>query len=179
MITNLKVGDAVVSTLQEDGSPSFAEVVSIYPPKSKLEAGDPLVRQQLINQSAFYDKYAEMFDRESAHEQLAALDEQFQQEKEAEIAQKEAEKQAEKQAELERKEAEKQEALAQKEAEKQAKLEEKEREREQKELERQARQAATKRGDSAMDRFTKNVMSSVGREVGRVITRGVMGLFKK
>ena len=175
VITNLKVGDAVVSTLQEDGSPSFAEVVSIYPPKSKLEAGDPLVRQQLINQSAFYDKYAEMFDRESAHEQLAALDEQFQQEKEAEIAQKEAEKQAE----LERKEAEKQEALAQKEAEKQAKLEEKEREREQKELERQARQAATKRGDSAMDRFTKNIMSSVGREVGRVITRGVMGLFKK
>ena len=175
VITNLKVGDAVVSTLQEDGSPSFAEVVSIYPPKSKLEAGDPLVRQQLINQSAFYDKYAEMFDRESAHEQLAALDEQFKQEKEAELAQKEAEKQAE----LDRKEAEKQEALAQKEAERQAKLEEKEREREQKELERQARQAATKRGDSAMDRFTKNVMSSVGREVGRVITRGVMGLFKK
>ena len=175
VITNLKVGDAVVSTLQEDGSPSFAEVVSIYPPKSKLEAGDPLVRQQLINQSAFYDKYAEMFDRESAHEQLLALEEQFKQEQEAEVAQKEAEKQAE----LERKEAEKQEALAQKEAERQAKLEEKEREREQKELERQARQAATKRGDSAMDRFTKNIMSSVGREVGRVITRGVMGLFKK
>ena len=175
VITNLKVGDAVVSTLQEDGSPSFAEVVSIYPPKSKLEAGDPLVRQQLINQSAFYDKYAEMFDRESAHEQLLALEEQFKQEQEAAVAQKEAEKQAE----LERKEAEKQEALAQKEAERQAKLEEKEREREQKELERQARQAATKRGDSAMDRFTKNVMSSVGREVGRVITRGVMGLFKK
>lgn len=175
VITNLKVGDAVVSTLQEDGSPSFAEVVSIYPPKSKLEAGDPLVRQQLINQSAFYDKYAEMFDRESAHEQLSALEEQFKQEQDAAAAQKEAEKQAE----LERKEAEKQEALAQKEAERQAKLEEKEREREQKELERQARQAATKRGDSAMDRFTKNVMSSVGREVGRVITRGVMGLFKK
>ena len=175
VITNLKVGDAVVSTLQEDGSPSFAEVVSVYPPKSKLDAGDPLVRQQLINQSAFYDKYAEMFDRESAHEQLLALEEQFKQEQEAEVAQKEAEKQAE----LERKEAEKQEALAQKEAERQAKLEEKEREREQKELERQARQAATKRGDSAMDRFTKNIMSSVGREVGRVITRGVMGLFKK
>ena len=175
VITNLKVGDAVVSTLQEDGSPSFAEVVSVYPPKSKLDAGDPLVRQQLINQSAFYDKYAEMFDRESAHEQLLALEEQFKQEQEAAVAQKEAEKQAE----LERKEAEKQEALAQKEAEKQAKLEEKEREREQKELERQARQAATKRGDSAMDRFTKNIMSSVGREVGRVITRGVMGLFKK
>lgn len=175
VITNLKVGDAVVSTLQEDGSPSFAEVVSIYPPKSKLEAGDPLVRQQLINQSAFYDKYAEMFDRESAHEQLLALEEQFKQEEEAAVAQKEAEKQAE----LERKEAEKQEALAQNEAERQAKLEEKEREREQKELERQARQAATKRGDSAMDRFTKNIMSSVGREVGRVITRGVMGLFKK
>lgn len=157
VITNLKVGDAVVSTLQEDGSPSFAEVVSIYPPKSKLDAVDPLVRQQLLNQSSFYDKYTEMIDRESAHEQLAALEEQYQQEQEAE----------------------KQEVIAQKEAEKQAKLEEKEREREQKELERQARQSATKRGDSAMDRFTKNIMSSIGREVGRAITRGVMGLFKK
>ncbi|WP_298648048.1 helicase HerA-like domain-containing protein [uncultured Granulicatella sp.] len=153
VITNLKVGDAVVSTLQEDGSPSFAEVVSIYPPKSKLDAVDAFVRQQLVNQSPFYDKYAEMFDRESAHEQLLALEQQFQQEQE--------------------------EVLAQREAEKQAKLEEKERERQERELERQARQAATKKGDSAMDRFTKNIMSSVGREVGRVITRGVMGLFKK
>lgn len=164
VITNLKVGDAVVSTLQEEGSPSFAEVVSIYPPKSKLDAVDAFVRQQLVNQSPFYDKYAEMFDRESAHEQLLALEQQFQQEQEEILAQKEAEKQ---------------EALAQKEAEKQAKLEEKERERQERELERQARQAATKKGDSAMDRFTKNIMSSVGREVGRVITRGVMGLFKK
>ena len=175
VITNLKVGEAVVSTLQEDGSPSFAEVVSIYPPKSKLDAVDAFVRQQLVNQSPFYDKYAEMFDRESAHEQLLALEQQFQQEQEEVLAQREAEKQAE----AERKEAEKQEALAQKEAEKQAKLEEKERERQERELERQARQAATKKGDSAMDRFTKNIMSSVGREVGRVITRGVMGLFKK
>ena len=175
VITNLKVGDAVVSTLQEDGSPSFAEVVSIYPPKSKLDAVDAFVRQQLVNQSPFYDKYAEMFDRESAHEQLLALEQQCQQEQEEALAQREAEKQAE----AERKEAEKQEALAQKEAEKQAKLEEKERERQERELERQARQAATKKGDSAMDRFTKNIMSSVGREVGRVITRGVMGLFKK
>lgn len=125
VITNLKVGDAVVSTLQEDGSPSFAEVVSIYPPKSKLDAVDAFVRQQLVNQSPFYDKYAEMFDRESAHEQLLALEQQFQQEQEEALAQREAEKQAE----AERKEAEKQEALAQKEAEKQAKLEEKERDR--------------------------------------------------
>ena len=164
VITNLKVGDAVVSTLQEDGSPSFAEVVSIYPPKSKLDAVDAFVRQQLVNQSPFYDKYAEMFDRESAHEQLLALEQQFQQEQEEALAQREAEKQAEEE---------------RKEAEKQAKLEEKERERQERELERQARQAATKKGDSAMDRFTKNIMSSVGREVGRVITRGVMGLFKK
>ncbi|MDO4873055.1 MAG: DUF853 family protein, partial [Carnobacterium sp.] len=108
VITNLKVGDAVVSTLQEDGSPSFAEVVSIYPPKSKLDAVDAFDRQQLVNQSPFYDKYAEMFDRESAHEQLLALEQQFQQEQEEVLAQREAEKQ---------------EALAHKEAEKQAKLE--------------------------------------------------------
>nr|WP_228477784.1 DUF853 domain-containing protein [Streptococcus suis] len=29
-----------------------------------------------------------------------------------------------------------------------------------------------------MDRFTKNLMSQVGREVGRVVTRGIMGMLK-
>ena len=31
--------------------------------------------------------------------------------------------------------------------------------------------------DSPMDRFTKNMMSAVGREMGRAITRGITGMF--
>lgn len=36
-------------------------------------------------------------------------------------------------------------------------------------------QAVSRRTDSGIDRFTKNVMSSIGREVGRQIIRGIFG----
>ena len=51
------------------------------------------------------------------------------------------------------------------------------------EKERQKEQVEAKRSnssrDSTMDRFTKNLMSQVGREVGRVISRGILGILKK
>ncbi len=42
-----------------------------------------------------------------------------------------------------------------------------------------ASQPASRKTDSMMDRFTKNLMSQVGREVGRVVTRGIMGMLKE
>lgn len=152
VITALQVGQAIVSYQQEDGSPSYAEVVKIYPPKSSLQAIDTLNRQQFINQSLLYNKYAEAIDRQSAHEQLARLEQDMQKSLAEKIVQEEQAKASEK---------------AQKETERQAAQ--------------QARQnqRATSRTDTTMDKFTKNLMSSVGREVGKVITRGIMGLFKK
>jgi hypothetical protein len=47
----------------------------------------------------------------------------------------------------------------------------------QKELTQQKRTSSSR--DSTMDRFTKNLMSQVGREVGRVISRGILGILKK
>ena len=37
----------------------------------------------------------------------------------------------------------------------------------------------SRRSDSNFDRFTKNMMSSVGRELGRMITRSITGMLKK
>ncbi len=33
--------------------------------------------------------------------------------------------------------------------------------------------------DNLLDRFMKNVVGQVGREVGRVVSRGITGMFKK
>ncbi|MFC3927169.1 helicase HerA-like domain-containing protein [Streptococcus caprae] len=167
VIQELQVGEAVVSTLGADGTPTYADRVMIYPPKSLLGTADPSLVLNLINNSALMDKYAEAIDRESAHEQIAAMT----QEKEAQLM-----------AEAKRAEEEKAAQAAQKEAEKAAKQAEKEAEKARAQAEREAakasRQTSSRRSDSAMDRLTKNIMGSVGREVGRTITRGILGMLK-
>lgn len=159
VIQELQVGEAVVSTLQADGTPSFADRVMIYPPKSQLGTADATLVLSAINNSSLMDKYADAVDRESAHEQILALT----QEKEAQLI-----KQAE-QAEAKK--------AAEKAAKETAKLEEKAA-KERAKAEAKANKPAAKRSDSMMDRFTKNLMSQVGREVGRVVTRGIMGMLK-
>ena len=147
VIQELKVGEAVVSVLAADGTPTYADRVMIYPPKSLLGTADPSLVNGLINRSSLMDKYGEAIDRESAHEQIAA----WAQEKE--VALKES---------LEKEEAEK----AQKKAEKTEKAEEKAAQK----------TSSSRKTDSAMDRFTKNVMSAVGREAGRILMRGITGM---
>ena len=146
VIQELKVGEAVVSTLGADGTPTFADRVTIYPPKSLLGTADPSLVMSLINRSSLMDKYAEVFDRESAHEQIQIWAE----EKEAALQQA----------------AEKEKAVKQKV------------QQEEKEEVRVKKAAPTRRTDSAMDRFTKNVMSAVGREAGRMLIRGITGMLK-
>ena len=147
VIQELKVGEAVVSVLAADGTPTYADRVMIYPPKSLLGTADPSLVNGLINRSSLMDKYEEAIDRESAHEQIAA----WAQEKE--VALKES---------LEKEEAEK----AQKKSEKTEKAEEKATQK----------TSSSRKTDSAMDRFTKNVMSAVGREAGRILMRGITGM---
>ncbi|MBS4761568.1 DUF853 family protein [Carnobacteriaceae bacterium zg-ZUI252] len=154
-LTQLEVGEAIVSFLDDSGTPTVADVVKIYPPESSFSPLDALEKQQIINQSEFYDKYADAIDRESAHEQLNALNAQM----EAQREQEERALQEQKEFEKQQKELEKQQAQAQKQAE------------------REVRQAATRRTETPVDKLTKNIMGSVGREVGRVITRGILGMF--
>jgi DNA helicase HerA-like ATPase len=70
MITELRVGEALVSTLDENGIPSYVDRVTILPPRSKFGTADPAVLKGIISGSALYGKYAGNLNRASASEML-------------------------------------------------------------------------------------------------------------
>lgn len=162
-IQELQVGQAVVSTLNEDGTPREADIVMIWPPQSYIGTMDASLLNGLLNHSPMMSKYEFVDDRESAHEIILAQT----QAKEQELI-----------ASAEREQAEKERLKAEKELLKAQEAEQKAIERAQKQAAKQQPTVARKT-DSAMDRFTKNIMSSVGRELGRAITRGITGILKK
>ena len=72
VITELGVGEALISTLIEGGVPSPVERARVCPPHSRIGAITPEERQAVIGRSPYRDRYAERIDRESAHERLTA-----------------------------------------------------------------------------------------------------------
>lgn len=70
IISELRVGEALVSFLQADGSPLPVERAWICPPASKFGTITAEYRNELISNSPFYYKYREMIDRDSAYEVL-------------------------------------------------------------------------------------------------------------
>ena len=70
-ITELKVGEALVSTLEMDGSPSIVQRTLIAPPRSRLGPITPKERAIVQSISPFDGKYEAVVDRESAAEVLA------------------------------------------------------------------------------------------------------------
>ena len=71
VITNLGVGEALVSVLEGKGSPSMVERTLIAPPGGRVGPITPQERQALMKESALRSKYTETVDRESAFELLA------------------------------------------------------------------------------------------------------------
>ncbi|MCZ8172626.1 MAG: DUF853 family protein, partial [Brevundimonas sp.] len=69
-ITELKVGEALVSTLDEDGAPSVVQRTLIAPPRSRLGPVTPKERAIIQSISPFDGKYDTAVDRESAEEVL-------------------------------------------------------------------------------------------------------------
>ncbi len=76
VITELGVGEALVSFLDRKGSPSVVERALILPPKSRLLPLDPQERSLVIRQSPLSGHYERSVDRESAYEKLKARSEQ-------------------------------------------------------------------------------------------------------
>ena len=76
----------------------------------------------------------------------------------------------------ERKQAEKAQKEAQKKIEKAEKAQKKAEQSEKAEEKAAKKTSSPRKTDSAMDRFTKNVMSAVGREAGRILMRGITGM---
>jgi uncharacterized protein len=69
-ITQLGVGEALVSFLMDGGVPSMVQRAYIMPPSSRIGAISTQERQQVIAQSPVAGKYDTAIDRESAFENL-------------------------------------------------------------------------------------------------------------
>jgi DNA helicase HerA-like ATPase len=149
-ITELAVGEALVSFLDEKGIPTMVERAYVVPPHSHIGPVTPEQRQQLRDTSIVAGQYEQAVDRESAYERLRAKTE----ESAAALAQQ-AEEEALAKAQQE---AEKAQVAAEKEAAKEARS-----------------SGGGSRGDSTMGAFAKSAARAVGSNLGRQIVRGVLG----
>lgn len=71
-ITELGVGEALVSFLDEKGRPNVVERAFILPPASRIGPLTAEERQAVIKGSSIYGHYEALIDRESAYEKLKA-----------------------------------------------------------------------------------------------------------
>ncbi len=163
-ITELKVGEALVSLLQPDGSPTPVERTLIKPPASRVGPITPAERAVMIETDAIGDKYDTPVDRESAEELLAAKTQAAGAAAAAAKATTEAEKAAAVQA--------KADAQA-------ARVAAREQAAQQKEAGRQEREAAREAANSPWTKMatsaTRAASSSIGRQVANEIGKQVFG----
>ena len=95
-LTELAVGEALVSFLDEDGIPTVVERAFILPPQSRMGMGDEDRVRSVILTDEYDLTYREMVDRESAYEVLIAANEELERRKAEAAAEAEAEKQRQK-----------------------------------------------------------------------------------
>ncbi len=72
VITELAVGEALISFLDEKGRPSIVERAFVIPPRSKIGPIAPERRKEIMDQSIMRGRYEKAVDRESAYEHLQA-----------------------------------------------------------------------------------------------------------
>ncbi len=102
LITQLGIGEAFVTALNEKGIPTPLVHTLMTPPQSRMDILNDAEMQTLIQKSALYRKYKETIDPESAYEILSAKIEQAEQQQAEQIAQELQEKE---QAKLEKEQA--------------------------------------------------------------------------
>jgi len=76
-ITELAVGEALVSLLDEKGAPTIVERAYVCPPHSRLTPLTLEERTRVIRESIIYGHYEKTVDRESAYEKLKTKTEQI------------------------------------------------------------------------------------------------------
>lgn len=90
-ITELGVGEALVSMLQDKGIPAPVQRVLVRPPYSRMGEATPAERQAVLDRDINQQRYATPFDPHSAHEILLERTAQRQKEaQEAELAERAA-----------------------------------------------------------------------------------------
>ncbi|HKY09970.1 MAG TPA: helicase HerA-like domain-containing protein [Candidatus Binatia bacterium] len=70
VITELGVGEALVSFLNDKGQPDIVDRALVYPPESQLPPLAAAERNEIVKQSTLYGHYEKLLDRESAYEML-------------------------------------------------------------------------------------------------------------
>lgn len=148
-ISELAVGEALVSLLEDKGIPAMVERTLIRPPDSHVGTIDAGQRQLLMAHSPIRGIYDSPIDRDSAFERLLVRSEQAAAEAEA--------------ATLAKEEAKMQERVY----------------RQESYQPRAPRQPTARRSDSMFDALAKSVVRSAGSQMGRQIMRGVLGAILK
>ncbi len=70
VITSLGIGEAVVTVMNERGAPTPVAWTMLRAPESRMSPADPETMGQIVAASPLNQKYAELLDRDSAHEML-------------------------------------------------------------------------------------------------------------
>lgn len=91
-VTELGIGEALISVLDEDGAPTPVERVLISPPESQIGPIDDGARTNLMQRSPIGNRYDQMVDRESAYELLQVRAQEAAREEEDELQRRIAEK---------------------------------------------------------------------------------------
>ncbi len=177
-ISQLGIGEALVSFLDKDGVPSAVRRAKILPPQSLMGPISQSERTAQTQGQMLYSKYGTMIDRDSAYEffqRKLKQQETFQKQQEELGARKKEQEKAEREA---RKEALRQEKEREKEEERRRREEIREKERKEKALAREAQQREQAK-KKAVASVAKTAAGTIGREVGNEIGKNVGGSFGK
>lgn len=158
-ITELAVGEALISCLDEQGTPQIVQRGWVMPPYSSFSPLSDEERQALMAQSLVAGVYEKMVDRDSAYEML-----QQKVSDRLEQAQAEAAQQAKQQEALAKQQAKEQERLA----------------REQQKADEKAQRDRDKLTQDVLGTFAKSAARTLGGPTGQKLVRGLLGsLFGK
>jgi len=155
VITELGVGEALISFLDEKGRPGIVERAFVLPPQSRSGPIPVQKREELIRESPIYGKYEEMVDRTSAFECLKEAEEQRQAAKMAEEERKNYEKQM-------RQTADRNYSRPGNNSD-------------YNNYSNRRTSSRSRRTDTPLDRFAKSALSSIGRQIGNELVRGILG----
>lgn len=160
-ITELAVGEALISCLDQQGTPQIVQRGWVMPPYSSFSPLSDEERQALMAQSLVAGVYEKMVDRDSAYEMLQQkVSDRLEQEQ----AQAEAAQQAKQQEALAKQQAKEQERLA----------------REQQKADEKAQRDRDKLTQDVLGTFAKSAARTLGGPTGQKLVRGLLGsLFGK
>jgi DNA helicase HerA-like ATPase len=178
-ITELKIGEALVSLLQPDGSPEPVQRTLIKPPATRVGPLTPEERSVIITTDAIGAKYDTLLDPQSAEEILKAKADEAAAAAAAAKAQTDSEKAAAEKARQDavaaKEAARAQAAEARLAAQQQRELERQQREQEREDARRAREAARPTMADKMMQSAGRSIASSVGRQIGNQLLRGIFG----